>query len=212
MIKVPATPAGLDALEELVAAGVTVNVTLIFTLRQYRLARDAVWRGAQRRKSLDGFKSVYSIFVSRLDVYTEKAVPQLSPAAQGMVGILNAKRIWAENQQFWAERPTPLQQEIVFASTGTKKPSDPPWKYVEAFAGSDIQTNPPATNEAVARSDRTFTRQVDQLPPAAVVEEIDRLVDMEKLEATLMAEGIAKFANPQKALLAMVAKKRQLVA
>jgi transaldolase len=212
MIKVPATAAGLDALEELVAAGVTVNVTLIFTSRQYQLARDAVWRGAQRRRNLTSFKSVYSIFVSRLDVYTEKAVPQLSPAAQGMVGILNAKRLWVENQQFWADRPTPLRQEIVFASTGTKKPSDPPWKYVEAFAGSDIQTNPPATNEAVARSNRTFTRQIDQLPPAAVVEEIDRLVDMEKLESTLMAEGIAKFANPQKALLATVEQKRQLVA
>jgi transaldolase len=211
MIKVPATPAGLDSLEDLVAAGVTVNVTLLFTSHQYQLARDAVWRGAQKRKSLDGFKSVYSIFVSRLDVYTEKAAPQLSPAAQGMVGILNAKRIWAENQQYWAQRPTPLGQEIVFASTGTKKPSDPPWKYVEAFAGSDIQTNPPATNEAVAGSDRVFTRQVDQLPPANVVEEIDRLVDMEQLETTLMAEGIAKFANPQKALLAMVAKKRLAV-
>ena len=156
MIKVPATPAGLDALEELVAAGVTVNVTLIFSSRQYHLARDAVWRGAQRRKNLDDFKSVYSIFVSRLDVYTEKAVPQLSPAAQGMVGILNAKRIWADNQQYWSEHATPLRQEIVFASTGTKKPSDPPWKYVEAFAGSDIQTNPPATNEAVAKSGRRF--------------------------------------------------------
>ena len=208
MIKVPATPAGLEALEELVAGGVTANITLIFALRQYELARDAVWRGARRRKTLDGFKSVYSIFVSRLDVYTEKVVPQLSPASQGMVGILNAKRIWAENQRYWAERSTPLRQEIVFASTGTKKPSDPPWKYVEAFAGSDIQTNPPATNEAIARSDRSFTRQVDQLPPAAVIEEIDRQVDMDKLEATLMAEGIAKFANPQKALLAMVAKKR----
>lgn len=212
MIKVPATPAGLDALEALVAADVTVNVTLIFSLRQYRLAREAVWRGAQRRKNLDGFKSVYSIFVSRLDVYTEKAVPQLSPAAQGVVGILNAKRIWAENQQFWSERSTPLRQEIVFASTGTKKPSDPPWKYVEAFAGSDIQTNPPATNDAVARSGQIFARQVDRLPPAAVIEEIDRLVDTEQLEATLMAEGIAKFANPQKALLAMVARKRQLIA
>ena len=116
-----------------------------------------------------------------------------------MVGILNAKRIWAENQQFWAGQPTPLAQEMIFASTGTKKPSDPPWKYVEAFAGSDIETNPPATNEAVAQSGRTFTRQVDRLPPQEVIEEIDRLVDMEKLEATLMAEGIAKFANPQKA-------------
>jgi len=70
MIKVPATPAGLDALEELVASGVTVNVTLIFSDVQYRAARDANWRGAQRRSSLDKFKSVYSIFVSRLDVYT----------------------------------------------------------------------------------------------------------------------------------------------
>ena len=212
MIKVPATPAGLDALEELVAAGVMVNVTLIFTSRQYQQAREAVWRGAQRRNNLDGFKSVYSIFVSRIDVYTEKAVPELSPAAQGMVGILNAKRIWAGNQQYWAERPTPLRQEIVFASTGTKRADDPPWKYVEAFAGSDIQTNPPATNEAVARSDLTFTRQVDRLPPEEVIEDIDRLVDMKKLESTLMAEGIAKFANPQKALLALVAKKRQSVA
>ncbi len=138
-------------------------------------------------------------------------MPQLSPAAQGMVGILNAKRVWAENQQYWSQRPTRLRQEIVFASTGTKRPSDPPWKYVEAFAGSDIQTNPPATNEAVAQSDRTFTRQIDKLPPAAVVEEIDRLVDMAALESTLMAEGVAKFANPQKALLALVAKKRASV-
>ena len=212
MIKVPATPAGLDALEDLVASGVTVNATLIFTARQYRASQEAIWRGAQRRGRLDDFKSVYSIFVSRLDVYTEKAVPELSPAAQGMVGILNAKRIWAENKEFWAERPTPLDQEIVFASTGTKKPEDPPWKYVEAFAGSDVQTNPPATNEAVARSDRTFTRQVDQLPPDDVAEEIDRLVDMEKLEATLMSEGIEKFANPQKALLALVAQRRQAIA
>lgn len=212
MIKVPATPAGLDALEELVAAGVTVNVTLIFTMRQYRAARDAVWRGAQRCKQLDRFKSVYSIFVSRLDVYTEKAVPELSPAAQGTVGILNAKRIWAENQHYWAERSTPMDQEIVFASTGTKKPDDPPWKYVAAFAGSDIQTNPPATNDAVAQSGQSFTRQVDILPPDDVVAEIDRLVDMGQLEETLMAEGIEKFAKPQKALLALVAQRRLAVA
>ena len=153
LIKVPATPAGLEALEPLAAAGVKLNVTLIFAAPQYRAARDAIWRG-ETRANLDQFKSVYSIFVSRLDVYTECAVPQLSAEAQGMVGILNAKRMWAENRDFWEMRPTPLAQEIVFASTGTKKPSDPPWKYVEAFAGSDIQTNPPATNEAVARAGR----------------------------------------------------------
>jgi transaldolase len=209
MIKVPATPGGLGALEELAAAGVTINVTLVFSPRQYIAARDAIWRGAQRRRSLDGFKSVYSIFVSRLDVYTEKHVPQLSPQAQGQVGIVNAKRIWQMNRQFWADKRLPLHQEMIFASTGTKRPEDPPWKYVEAFAGSDIETNPPATNEKVQETGRTFTRQVDKLPPAEVLAEVDRLVDMDKLEKTLMEEGIKKFADPLKTLLALIAKKRE---
>ncbi len=212
MIKVPATPAGLDALETLAASGVTLNVTLIFSERQYVAARDAVWRGAQRRGSLEGFKSVYSIFVSRLDVYTEKQVPGLSPAAQGQVGVVNAKRIWAANRRFWSEHRTPLEQEMIFASTGTKKPEDPPWKYVAAFAGSDIETNPPATNDAVQNSGMTFSRQVDQLPPAEVLAEIDRLVDMQRLESFLMDEGLKKFADPQKDLLRLIGQQRARLA
>ncbi len=212
MIKVPATPAGLAALEELAAWGVTLNVTLVFSMRQYVEARDAVWRGAQRRATLDRFKSVYSIFVSRLDIYTEKSVPDLSHAAQGLVGIVNAKRIWEANRTYWSAHPTPLSQEIIFASTGTKKPSDPPWKYVEAFAGSDIETNPPATNDAVERSGRLFTRQVDQLPPREILDEIDRKLDLEHMERTLMSEGIKKFADPQKDLLQLIARKRETLA
>jgi transaldolase len=208
MIKVPATPAGLDALEELAARGVTLNVTLIFSMRQYIAARDAIWRGAQRRRSLDRFKSVYSIFISRVDVYTQHHVPELSPAAQGQVGIVNVKEIWRANQEFWKTNPTPLQQEIVFASTGTKNPKDPPWKYVEALVGDDIQTNPPATNDAVQKSGRTFIRTIDQMPPAAVVEEIHAKVDVDALERTLMEEGLRKFAQPQKELLGLIAKKR----
>jgi transaldolase len=212
MIKIPATPAGLGALEELTAAGITLNVTLTFTPRQYVAARDAVWRGAQRRASQSAFKSVYSIFVSRVDVYTEQHVPQLSAAAQGLVGIVNAKNIWRMNQQFWADKRLPLKQEIVFASTGTKKPTDKAWKYVEAFAGSDIETNPPATNDLVEASGRTITRQIDQMPASEVLGEIDRLVDLQKLEDVLMAEGIKKFADPQKALLALIATKRKELA
>ncbi len=212
MIKVPATPAGLDSLEELCAAGVTLNVTLIFTPKQYHAAREAIWRGAQRRDSLDDFKSVYSIFISRVDVYTEKHVPQLSDAAQGQVGIVGAKRIWADNQTYWAERSTPLAQEIIFASTGTKKPEDPPEKYVKALAGSDIQTNPPGTNDKVQASGLTFSRQVDVLPPAEVLAEIDAEVDIEHLEQVLMEEGVKKFADPQKDLLALIAEKRAQLA
>jgi transaldolase len=209
MIKVPATPAGLDALEALCAASVTLNVTLIFSPRQYQAARDAIWRGAQQRASLNVFKSVYSIFVSRVDVYTEQHVPKLSAEAQGLVGIVNAKQIWAENRRFWAEKKLPLAQEMIFASTGTKKPSDPPWKYVEAFAGSDIETNPPATNDAISKSGRSFTKHVDQLPPKAILDEIAQKVDMAKLEAVLMEEGIKKFADPQKALLKLIGDKRK---
>jgi transaldolase len=209
MIKVPATEAGLAALEEIAAAGVTVNVTLIFSRRQYEAARDAVWRGAQRRPGgLAGFKSVYSIFISRIDVYTEKHVPELSAAAQGEVGILNVKEIWQLNQEFWKGKGTELHQEIIFASTGVKKPSDPPDKYVRALAGSDIQTNPPATNEAVEKSDVPFERRVDRLPSAPVMQEIHEKVDVARMEAKLMEEGTKKFADPQHALLKLIAEKR----
>jgi len=212
MIKVPATPAGLAALEELCAHGVTLNVTLIFHEDQYKAARDAIWRGAQRRRSTDGLKSVYSIFVSRLDVYTGKHVPTLSPAAQNQVGIVNAKRIWRMNQEFWADKRLPLKQEMIFASTGVKEPQRkagmPSWGYVATFAGSDIETNPPETNEEIQKSGVTFTRQVDQLPPAEVLKEIDAKVDMKMLETVLMQEGLSKFADPQKALLKTIHKKR----
>ena len=213
MIKVPATPAGLAALEPLCAAGVTLNVTLIFSPRQYEAARDAIWRGAQKRAGdLAKFKSVYSIFVSRVDIYTEKHVPTLSAAAQGQVGIVNAKQIWAANHRFWADKKLPLQQEMIFASTGTKKPTDVAWKYVAAFAGSDIQTNPPATNDAVAKSGQSFNRQIDKLPPAEVVADIAAKVDYSRLESVLMDEGIQKFADPQKLLLTLIADKRKSLA
>ncbi len=209
MIKVPATPGGLAALEELCAAGVTLNVTLLFSQRQYELARDAVWRGAQRRASRDQFKSVFSIFVSRIDVYTKQRVPELSAVAQGQVGIVNAQRLWRQNERFWADKHLPLKQEFIFASTGTKDPADAPDKYVAALAGSDIQTNPPATNAAVQKlAGKVYSRKVDQLPPAEVLADIDAKVDFAKLEEVLMAEGLAKFADPFKKLLQTIASKR----
>lgn len=210
MMKVPATAAGLAALEELAAAGITLNVTLLFTQRQYHIARDAIWRGAQRRKSLENFKSVYSIFISRIDVYTKKHVPDLSAEAQGQVGIVNAKRLWQENTAFWQDKNLPLKQEFIFASTGVKDPNDPPDKYVAALAGADIQTNPPETNAAIQdMAGKTFSRTVDQLPPQSVLAEIDQKVDFAQLETVLMEEGLKKFADPQKALLDLIAKKRK---
>src|SRR5580692_2134089 len=108
---------------------------------------------------------------------------------------------------FWADKKLPLHQEMIFASTGTKKKEDPPWKYVEAFAGSDIETNPPATNDAVEASGRVITRQIDKMPPQNVLSEIESKVDMKHLEDVLMEEGIQKFADPQHALLKLIAER-----
>jgi len=81
------------------------------------------------------------------------------------------------------------------------------------LAGSDIQTNPPATNEAIQKlPNKKFTRMVDQLPPKAVLDEIDRKVDFQKLETVLMDEGTRKFADPHKNLLALIGQKRASLA
>ena len=79
---------------------------------------------------------------------------------------------------------------------------------MEAFAGGDIQTNPPATNEAVQKSPKIFTRHIDEMPPPSIVSEIDKKVDMLKLERVLMNEGIQKFAEPQMAPIKLIAQKR----
>ncbi|MCC7146958.1 MAG: transaldolase [Phycisphaeraceae bacterium] len=209
LIKVPATAAGIEALEELAAAGVKLNVTLIFTFDQYLACRQAVWRGMQRYGKLDGYKSVYSIFISRVDVYTAKHVPQLSAGAQGMVGLVNAKRMYKANREFWADKGLKLSQEMIFASTGTKLASDPADKYVAALVGSDIMTNPPQTNEAVQAGGKTYKRTVDDMPSPQVLADIDKHVDVGHMHDTLMSEGIAKFADPQKALIKLVGQKRR---
>jgi transaldolase len=209
MIKVPATDAGLEALEPLAAAGVTINVTLMFTARQYRIAREAIWNGALRRQNgLEDFKSVYSVFVSRVDSYVEQHLPELSDAAREWVGIENAKWIWRENEEFWRGKGLRLQQEIVFASTGVKKPGLPVDKYVVAFAGGGIQTNPSLTNEAVQRSPKRYGRGVDRMPPQGMVNEIDSKLNVAAMEEFLMKEGIAKFAGPQRAMLRHIAARR----
>jgi transaldolase len=205
MIKVPATPAGLEAIETLAAEGLTLNVTLIFTGRQYEAARDAVWRGAQRREAgLDRFKSVYSIFISRVDVYTSKQIDGLSEEGKKWMGLVNAKRLWADNEQFWADKNLPLEQEIIFASTGKKLDWQDADYYPKHVAGGGIQTNPPKTNDAIAEANGSYDKTVDHLPDDAILEELDEKVDLQAMEDFLMDEGIDKFSKPQKALLEIV--------
>lgn len=208
MIKVPATEAGLDALEELAAAGLTLNVTLIFTQRQYEAARDAVWRGRQRFGQLDTFKSVYSIFISRVDVYTAEHVLDLSDSTQGRVGVMNAKQIGITNAAFWADKGLKLRQEMIFASTGKKLDWQAEDYYIAEMAGSDIQTNPPKTNAALQAMGKTYTAQSRTIGDPAAAGEMAEKIDLAKLEQVLMSEGTAKFADPHKQLIQTIADKR----
>ena len=121
---------------------------------------------------------------------------------------MNVKRLWKLNQDFWADKKLPLKQEIIFASTGTKDPKLPADKYVEALAGSDIQTNPPGTNSKVQALNKTYTPNIAKMPEKAILDEIDSKIDIAKLETTLMDEGTAKFADPHKALLKTITEKR----
>jgi hypothetical protein len=114
--------------------------------------------------------------------------------------------------------PTLLARQTSAAEAGNCVPQhgneDPcrPWKYIQAFAGGDIEANPPATNDAVQQSGLTFDRQVHQLPPQEVLAEIDEKVDFEQLERFLMDEGIVKFSDPQRTLLEAIAERRAVVA
>jgi transaldolase len=76
------------------------------------------------------------------------------------------------------------------------------------LAGSGIQTNPPATNAKIQESGQTFDVTVDKMPPANILDEIRTNVDFDDLEAALMAEGLKEFADPQRRLLALIARKR----
>ena len=135
MIKVPATPAGLDALEELVAAGVTLNVTLIFSPRQYRPRATPSGAGPQRQQTWTIQERVQHLR-RRGWTFTPRR-PCRSCRRPRRAGRHRQRQadLGGEPANSGREKKTPLTQEMIFASTGTKKPEDPPWKYVEAFAG-----------------------------------------------------------------------------
>jgi transaldolase len=112
------------------------------------------------------------------------------------------------NQDFWSKHPMRLDQEIVFASTGTKDPSDRKWKYVAALAGSDIQTIPPATLAAIEEASPSFQRKIEDPEEDEIIEEIERTLDLSHMHKTLLREGMEKFMQAQRNLEATIANLR----
>jgi len=172
MIKVPATPAGIPAIEELISRGINVNVTLIFSMECYLTVANAYVRGLERRaaagESVERIGSVASFFVSRIDSTIDNElglrVRRTEDAAEkaklesllGKVAIANAKvahqayRDLFEGDPFAALRAKgALPQRQLWASTGTKNPAYPDVLYVDNLIGKDtVDTVPPATYTA----------------------------------------------------------------
>ncbi|MEU6808538.1 transaldolase [Streptomyces sp. NPDC046831] len=166
LIKIPATQAGLSAITETIANGISVNVTLIFSLERYRAVMDAYLTGLEkaREKGLDlsQIHSVASFFVSRVDTEIDKRIDALgtdeAKALRGKAGVANARLAYqAFEEVFASERWTALEkagankQRPLWASTGVKDKAYKDTMYVEELvAPNTVNTMPEATLEAVA--------------------------------------------------------------
>jgi transaldolase len=218
-IKIPGTPEGVPAIEEAIAAGVPINVTLLFSPGQYRAAAEAYFRGIERRlaEGLDPrVRSVASLFVSRWD----RAVADRVPAPlQNRLGIAIARQTYRMYRELlassrWSSLAArgALPQRLLWASTGTKDPKAPDVLYLEALAAPDtIITIPDATLLAFADHGT-----VGELLPAdggdadAVVASFGQAgVDVAALGDKLQRDGASAFVASWKDLMERIAAKAE---
>ena len=216
-IKIPGTPEGVRAVEEVIFDGVPVNVTLLFSREHYLAAAEAYMRGIERRLAagLDlQVASVASLFVSRWDVAVKE---EISSPFHNRLGIAMAMRTYRAHRELLAsERWQRLAaagarpQRLLWASTGTKDPAAPDTLYVQALAAPDtVDTLPEKTLLAFADHGRVGTAlPADGGYADAVLEEFRREgVDDDALAARLQREGVDAFATSWHALLTRIREK-----
>lgn len=223
MIKVPATAAGIPAVETLIGEGMNVNVTLIFSLAHYERVAQAYLNGlgrlAQSGGDLSRVASVASFFVSRVDGAIDPILEEMGERdLMGKAAIANAKVAYARFQEILAgERWQNLAacgarpQRVLWASTSTKDPRYPDTLYVDELVGADtVNTVPPATLEALLDHGRARLALGDGLTEA--YNHLQRLsdlgIDLTAVTQRLQEDGVAAFAKAFEALMASVAQKR----
>ena len=217
MIKVPATEAGVPAIEALTARGVNVNVTLLFSVDRYEQVIDAYIAGLERRieagEPVGAIASVASFFVSRIDAKADAVLPADSPL-RGRVAIANAHRAYARyrarfSDRRWLalERAGAHPQRPLWASTGTKDPAYSDVLYVEGLiAPGVINTMPEATLRAFADHG---TVGAELTADAGAAEETLREaseagVDLEAITRELERAGVRAFCDSYRELLSRI--------
>lgn len=228
MVKVPATAEGLPAIEELTAAGLNINATLMFSLEDYEGVAMAFVRGAARAANPSTLASVASFFVSRVDASTDAALLRVdtAPAREllGKAAIANAKLAYRRYQEiFQGETFADLlakgtrPQRVLWASTSTKNPEYRDVMYVEELIGPNtVNTAPPQTIEAfldhgVVKEGSLLNGVEDAATLIASLLAVG--VDFDAITAQLQTDGVAAFATSFDSLLtAIKSKQLQVVA
>ena len=223
LIKVPGTAEGVQAFEELTAAGESINVTLLFAVERYEEIAEAYLRGLERRadrgEPIDGIASVASFFVSRVDRKIDAALEECERAElSGGAGIANAKIAYASFQRLFsgprwdalAERGAKKQRPL-WASTSTKNPDYPDTLYVDELIGPETVNTMPDATIADARDHATPERTIDRDVDAArehmdLVREVG--VDVDDIVCRqLVAEGVDAFATSFDSLIETIERK-----
>src|SRR6516225_1731511 len=211
LVKIPATKPGLAAIEDMIASGRSINITLIFSLRRYAEVSESYLRGLERLVAEGGdprkVASVASFFVSRIDTEADRRLAQIGghDELRGKLAVANAKLAYQHYQEVFtgarwefllAKGASP--QRVLWASTSTKDPAYADTKYVEELLGPEtINTMPEETIEAYQDHGSPELRLEGGIDEAsAVFEALQRAgVDYDDVTDTLEREGVEKFSD-----------------
>ena len=224
LIKIPATLEGLPAIRQVIASGINVNVTLIFSIARYRQVMDAYLSGLEQRvkagQPIVNIASVASFFVSRIDTKVDKNISERAPHLLGKLAIANAKLAYQEFRQvFEHERFARLRavcetvkvQRPLWASTSTKNPAFPDTLYVDNLIGPHtVNTAPPQTVLAFADHGLPRLTLEENLDEAQLAfEQVEKLgVSMDGVTRECEVEGVKAFVDAYEGLLKTIEARR----
>jgi transaldolase len=210
MIKIPATRAGLPAITEVIASGISVNVTLIFSLTRYAQVIDAYQAGIERCTDPKSVHSVASFFVSRVDSAIDKLLNDES--LKGKAAVANARLAYELYLEKFKNFPHNHQRPL-WASTGVKDPAYRNTLYVDSLiAPNTVNTMPPATLDATIAAEVEAQDTISQNIESAKAELLalaEAGIDLVNVTDELEADGVEKFMASWEVLLAEVEKAKQ---